>query len=455
MIHNTGLSFRIVALVFLLIGLSGCRQRMPVSEFGSVTDEARTSLNGLGAHQRMWELAGAKCFTPRSLSFRLEKADTIVMVPQTFDPPGLEAREWLEDWLKRSPGRTVIYFGRDFNAETYYLEELIKATSGEEKARLEFELANTRVSELNNRLDSYTESTFCGWFYLDVSKPATEVSKFKGTWANDIDSTSIRWPIRTQLLPPDEDQAGRLPSWLTGKGKLVKPTPPPFVAIQSGKNASGDSDKLISRSNWVIDELDSKEDWDQQFLNLPKNQILLEGKDGEPLVYRLTSSELYGDGQIIIVANGVPMLNGTLVKPQFSQVGERIVELANSPKRVALVAYDDTGIQISSIEEMDSRGLGLEMLVEWPLSAITIPACLAGIILCISLLPILGRPQQVPTESTSDFGLHVDAVGQMMYDSKDQSFAANAVAEYFQTVRNEKPPAWIANELRENKNAKK
>ncbi|MFO0943626.1 MAG: hypothetical protein U0930_23060 [Pirellulales bacterium] len=443
-------------MLVLALVLSGCRQQATTNSFGSVTEEARTSLNGLGVHKRMWELAGAKCFSPRSLSFKLEKADTIVMVPQTFDPPGLEARKWLEDWLKRSPGRTLIYFGRDFNAETYYLEELIKSTSGTEKARLEFELANARTSELNNRLDSYSESTFCGWFYLDASQPCVEVTTFEGLLADEVDSSSLHWPVRTRLLPPHEDQITRLPSWLSGKGKLPKVTPPPFIRFKSGKVTTGDdSDKLITRSNWTNDELETKDDWNDQFNQLPDSEMLLASKDGVPLVYRLTSEERFGDGQIIVVANGIPFLNGTLVKPQFSQVGEQIVELAQSPKRVALVAYDDAGIQISNFEEMDARGLGIEMLVQWPLSAITIPACIAGIILCISLLPILGRPQQLPKASTSDFGMHVDALGQMLYDSRDQSFAAKAVAEYYRTVRNEKPPAWIASELQEKINASK
>ncbi len=438
------------AIVVALFSFTGC-QRPPAKSFGSVTDDARTSLNGLGVHKRMWEQAGAKVFTPKSLSMRLEKADTIVMVPQTFDPPGLEARKWLEEWLKRGTGRTLIYFGRDFNAETLYLEELIQKASGDEKKRLEFELASTRVSELRNRLDSYTESTFCGWFYLDASQASLEVSEFDGQWADDTDVSSLRWPIRTRMLPPSEDQAAQLPSWLSSNKKLPKPTPPPFVAMRTGnsKSSSGQDDKLILRSNWVNDELETKELWEEQFKEIPWSETLLESKDGIPLVYRLTSTSRYGNGQVIIVSNGAPFLNGTLVKPQFSKVGEKIVQLAPSPKRVALVAYDDLGIQISNFEEMDSRGLGIEMLVQWPLSAITIPACIAGIILCISLLPILGRPQQLPSESTSDFGMHVDALGQMMHDTGDRNFAASAIAEYYRTVRSEKPPAWVASVLSE------
>ncbi len=81
-----------------LLGLSGCSSWLPeLVPFGSVNapDQFR-SINGLGVHRRMWESAGVKVLTPLKLSPRLDTVDTIVLVGQSFSPPGRAARDWLE-----------------------------------------------------------------------------------------------------------------------------------------------------------------------------------------------------------------------------------------------------------------------------------------------------------------------------------------------------------------------
>lgn len=444
---STSSSARPSLIVGLLLGLMllpACSSQNS-KEFGAVGSNARTSLNGLGIHKKMWEQAGAKCVTPASLSTRLESVDVIVLVPQTFDPPSLAARQWLEEWLQSEPGRTVIYFGRDFNAELYYLQHLVDSASLADKPLLQLELAKVQVKEIQSRIDASGQSVFCGWFNWDMNQPYRVVSSVDGPWAESLSSADkLDWPIRTRLQPPESEMKNAIPSWLTTpKKKPALPATGPVIPGVNNDDDDDDEDKLVYRSKWEAEEIESVDEWNSLYDDLPESEVLLESSQGDPLVYRLTSSERFGQGQVIVAVNGAPFLNATSVKPAYGKVGAMIVDECPNAKKVALLAYNSSGIQISWIDEIDARGFGLEMLVQWPLSAITIPACILGIVVCISLLPILGRPSELPKRSVNDFGMHIEALGDMIRDTNDEAYARQAVADYFRIVRVEQPPAWL------------
>jgi hypothetical protein len=428
----------------ILLGLicllwSGCASMLPeTTPYGAVSGvDSRRSLNGLAVHRKMWELAGAKCITPQKLSPRLEEnLDVIVLVGQAYGPPGAAARNWLENWLSQAAGRTIIYFGRDFSADVYYRQQTLDQLPPEELDAGELELARVRVREMNQRLRQIPESTFCRWFYLDTSLARRDYDAFQGPWSADLTDAAGSWPVGTTLQTPTRKWLRQKPSWLVNPPttKNLKPAKPPAAADAS--------ETAIQRSRWDIDELQSNETWNAEFRRIANASVLLSGDDGQPLVYRLTSDK-YGDGQILIVANGAPLLNGSLVAPLHRRVGEKLIEECLPAKRVALLAYDETGILISKTPDADSRAAGLEVLTVWPLSAITMPAALLGILTCIVLFPILGRPQSKPARSVSDFGLHISALGRMLFESRDVEYAKGVIAAYYRTVRDEPPPYWL------------
>ncbi|MEZ6081329.1 MAG: hypothetical protein R3C56_38350 [Pirellulaceae bacterium] len=65
------------------------------------------------------------------------------------------------------------------------------------------------------------------------------------------------------------------------------------------------------------------------------------------------------------------------------------------------------------------------------------PAALLGIIALAAWWPILGRPQTLASCSVSDFGLHVEAIGSLMMETRDSTYATQAIQEYFRKVRGE------------------
>lgn len=447
---------RLAVAGLLLLTSAGCSSWLPeMVPFGAVNaPDYNRSLNGLGMHRKMWESAGAKCLTPQKLSPKLNSMDVIVLVGQSHQPPGIAARRWLEQWLGEEEGRSVIYFGRDFNADVYYRTRTLDQLPPTAQMRGKQLLAVRQVRELNQRLRQLPESTFCGWFFLETEQQAVEYREFEGPWAANLDSTQGYWPVQIALLPPDDAAwRNRKPSWL-GQAKSAGASAGKTDAAPTSVDSEDvvesmdeeDADTTVRRSQWEPEELATDAQWAAELNRSANSEILLSGHRDEgnplPLVFRLTSDR-FPESQIIVAANGAPMLNGSLVDRLHQQVGQCIIESCLPASRVALLAYDSGGLLISDAPEADAKAAGLEMLTVWPLSAITMPAALLGVIVCAALLPILGRPQPLRNRSQSDFGLHIEAIGRMLYEARDSAHAQSVIQSYFRKVRGEAPPHWL------------
>ncbi len=432
-------------LLVLLVMLAGCGSVTPELEsFGAVKGvDARRSANGLQVHRKMWESAGVKCLLPSKLSPRLETVDTIVLVGQTFQPPGRAAREWLEEWLSHDKNRTVIYFGRDFNAEVYFRNRTLQAVEMEKQRRARVLVAKAQTAELSQRMQQIGESTFCRWFYYDVSIARDEyvASDLTGPWAQDLSGLEGKWPVGVTLREPSLAWKKKLPSWLQPGAANNG-----FQAVPTIGQLPANSNTDTVFSQWNLQELDSQEAWDEEFEGLLQPETLLATRDGRPLVFSLNSKK-QSSSRILVVANGAPFLNASMVDPLHRNVGARIVESCLPADRVAVLAYGYRGLTISKIPETEKGITGLEVLTAWPLSAVTIPMVALGIVICSVLFRRLGRAQNLPKPSRSDFGLHIETLGQMLHKSGDEVFAVLAVREYFIKVRNENPPAWLEQQL--------
>ena len=295
--------------------------------------------------------------------------------------------------------------------------------------RAKHDLAKTQTQDLNGRIRQVSASTFCRWFYLDTEHSVRDYDQFQGPWASDVQDLRGQWPVRVALQTPTQEWEAQKPSWLR-----------PSSADEDEEPLE---EKSIVRSTWSTEELDSNAQGKAEFKKAMRPKVLLAADDGTPLVFQLTSSRISGS-KIMIAANGAPFLNGSLVDTLHQRVAEKIVEDCLPAEKVALIAYDNqSGLLISQAAETEQIGAGLEMLTVWPLSAITMPAALLGIIVCAVLFPILGRPRELPSRSVTDFGMHVEALGSILQGTRDTGFAKQAIADYFNRVRREKPPFWL------------
>ncbi|MEM8733077.1 MAG: hypothetical protein AAGG44_02575 [Planctomycetota bacterium] len=411
---------------------------MPESEqFGVVKGvEAARSPNGLAVHREMWRTAGAKVLTPQRLSPRLNDMDVLVLVGEVYAPPGRVAREWLDEWLAAEPDRSIIYFGRDFNASTYYREETLGQLTGDELRYGRIELAERQARDLSLRVEAMSEGTFCDWFFIDLSpeRKRYTTNQLSGPWASELNGLTGTWPVGITLREPALGWQDDKPVWLTAPAKTPNPGPPMLFPP--------DEDDVIQQSIWSSEEYATAQEWDEAFEDLPDSRVLLSTDDGRPLIFELTHDAWARNSKVLIVSNGAPILNASLVQPLHRAIGTRIVEHCQPAKRVSLLSYDSYGITISSFAEQETAAAGLEVLTVWPLSAVTMPAAFLGIVVCASLIPILGRAQRLRPRSVTDFGLHIDALGKMFRDSQDERYAKRMIRDYFRKVKSDVPPPW-------------
>jgi hypothetical protein len=426
--------------VMLLPMLSGCSYIPWPETFGEVSGaNATRSLNGMGVHRRMWESTGAKILTPQKLSPRLDSVDTIVLIGRGFQPPGTLARDWLEKWLGKKSGRTVVYFGRDFDASLMYREDTLSRVASQHD-RAQTQLASERATMFVTRKSQIPEDTFCRWFFLRASARPTVHEKFSGPWSSELSGLDGRWPTGVLLEPPNKKLKNKKPSWITGTKTALAP-PRTFVVGADGDQALGD--KEVQRSIWKSDELEDAKAWDAEWELAGEVKVLLSGNDGSPLVHQISHAKFRGS-KIVIVANGAPFLNGSLIHPLQRKIGELVIQECLPAKRVAMIEYNELGLLISNIASGSDTNFGMQMLTVWPLSAITMHAAFLGIIAFVVLLPILGRPQSLAHRSVTDFGLHVEAMGRMMFESRDLLYGLNSIQDYFIKVRRETPPDWLS-----------
>ncbi len=418
--------------------LSGCGGTVFSPTYADTSYPQKNMINGLGAFERICKRSDVRFFDVTRLSPRLDQADCILLVGDTFHPPAKEARDWLEEWLRSKPGRTIIYFGRDFEADIFYRQQTLDQVDASSLYRGQLELA-----DLQSQLDSLmsgeiTRDAFCRWFVLKWDVEPRVVKEFRGPWSDQLPVTDSGWPVRVHLERPVKERA---PSRLS-TAAIVTTTPTPTRNPNVVKRNRGLRRATIARSFWNETDIEAPEVWDAEWRLAPQSQNLLEAADGTPLVMRLTSAN-YPGSQIITLANAAPLMNGSLVESHFRMIATRLVEQIGSGKRLAVLPYDSSGIMISSVEESENNVAGLSVLTTWPMNIIMVHLTLFGIVMCLALFPILGRPRSEGPRTTRDFGMHAQALGQMLSRTRDMTFALRVIAEYTRIVRGESLPAWL------------
>lgn len=262
-------------------------------------------------------------------------------------------RDWLENWLGEASGRTVIYFGRDFDADLLYREQTLADVAPSEQARRTcWHFAGPK--QFAERLEQNPEDIFCRWFMLRTSARPTVHRQFSGEWSQGLQDVPGEWQVRTMLEPPTGDLKSTKPSWLAG---AAKPKLTPIKKLSAGDDAKQEvGDKEVQRSVWVPDEIANDEAWQAEWNAAGESTVLLAGADGEPLIHRITSDDFDGS-QILVVANGVkPFLNGAMVQPLHLCIGELVIEACLPAKRVGLVSYGESGLLISQIDAVSRPG---------------------------------------------------------------------------------------------------
>ena len=333
------------------------------------------SVNGTSVLAEMFKAAGHRVTTVTELSPKLKKYDIIVWAPDDFEPPTSEQRIFLEEWLAGGEGRTLIYIGRDYDAAPAYWKRVQPLARPEIADEVQRELAQAQAKYDTERV-KMPKQQYCRWFTSHREGKRHEVRKLQGPWAKGIDAAQVEIEV---------------------EGKLD-----------------------IPKAKDIVGSDDSK---------LPNDFETLLKSPTEDLVWRVTDDD-FGDGQVIVVANGSFLLNYPLVNHEHRKLAARLIDECGAAGQVAFVESGPGGPDVSNKESDAEAANGLELLKVWPLNAILLHLTMLGIVFCIARSVIFGRPRELPAESRSDFGKHVSALGQLLGRTNDRNYALGRVLHY-------------------------
>ncbi|HTN77775.1 MAG TPA: DUF4350 domain-containing protein [Pirellulaceae bacterium] len=382
-------SFKPFGVLLLALAIGGCsgRETLDTSYGKTGGTPGGRSVNGVSVLASMFKSAGHNVTTTTRFSPRLDSADTIVWVPNDFEPPSEEHRQYLEEWLLQGTGRTVIYIGRDYDAAVAYWLKAAPLAPPEQTAEFDRQRARAITSFGTQRMELPAKDTYARWFKLKAGGVRRNVTTLEGPWAPGIDPKKCEIDVATRFvipttvdLPPNDSQG------------------------------------------------------------LPEFDVLL-ASSGDPLATEVTNYN-WNDGKIIVVTNGSFLLNLPLVNKEHRKLASKLINECTPSGNVAFVESEAGGPPISKKEAEEPAQTGFEMLVVWPLGTILLHAIVCLFMVCICLYPIFGRPRKrqaktVGSESSSsgDFGKHLDALGELLSLTRDHQFATAKVEYYQQHVK--------------------
>ncbi len=360
------------------------------------------SVNGTRVLGEMFAEAGHHVGTWRRLSPRLEDSQVIVWAPDDFEPPDEAHRNYLERWLSRKPGRTLVYIGRDFDAASLYWSKVQPAAPPEQMMEIARRSAEARAD--HDRLQSSTPNEQdCEWFDLRGTKPFRTVKTLSGKWSEGIDAAKTEITLRTRL------------------------------EIPKAANNSNANPKISSEA------ISSDEE------TLTWQSLLTSGDDA--LVTRVVSSE-WPDSQLIVVVNGSFLLNCPLVNHEHRKLAGKLVTACGPNGRVSFLQSTTGGPVIYDEEPALKQATGFESLTTWPLGAIIMHLTALGILACITFFPIFGRPREnsqwghAAGMRNADFGLHLEAIAEMLERDANVPYAREQLQTYRQ--KSKSPPQRIS-----------
>lgn len=376
----------VIGLVLLLIYLAfrSKSDAFPAKYGQRRGSGAAESVNGTAALAALFEQAGHRVHSSTELNRRLDRDQTIVWVPDNFGPPSSEARRFLDEWLQAEPGRTLIYIGRDYDAASEYWRQMLSQVADERYEEYLRRLAHAQ-SEFEARRCEFPQQESCEWFVMKGDLPTRKIPDLDGPWAAGIDATKTDITLAGRLDIPDTAATNAPTS--TGPYSLADN----YVEV----------DVLLQSENDILAHRYRLRYWDQS--------------------------------QVIVVANGSFTLNMGLVNKEHRKLAALLVAECSEPGSVAFLESGPRGLTVNEGPKADVSSHALRIFTVWPISFIFIHFAALGIVYCISVFPIFGRPQHLPGQARSDFGQHIAALGELLRGTKDTEFAEMRIRQY-QTI---------------------
>jgi len=408
---------RVPAALALLAGIAfgGCSRL--VTEYGhSDGYTGETSLNGFAALRSAFRRSGFSDRKITRLSDRVRRADAIVWTPQLWGPIDARAIDWIEAWLAGGD-KTLLYIIPDSGSEVDYWR--VAQNFAPLSQRLEYR--KHEASAINERIAARltrSEIPNCGWFNVVPLTERAVPDPFQGDWKSvlrdggEVVTDAIEIELFVEPLAPLDDSVDQ-----SGASAPAATTTTPRTVAGS----------------WMPTE-SHRSELDLQW------RSRLESGDGKTVVAEITSPS-WKQSRIIVVAGGSWLTNFALTRAPNRQLAERIVRAtvpAESAQRKAVfLSTTWSTVPVSDPQDGIPKATGMEILTVWPISWVTMHGVLIGLVVCLVLFPVFGRPRRVRYTRQGDFGDHLDAVAALMNNTAGTDYAHSRIGEYRQRIHGE------------------
>ena len=362
-----------------------------------VQSKGRFSVNGTAVFANMFESAGHSVRFSTRLDSRVRASDVIIWAPDSFIGPNEREREWFESWIFEGTGKTLIYIGRDYDAELPYWSKVIRTSTGDSKAAAQkkFNQAIMRHEALRQRTPEIQQ---LDWFTIDMTQSnrfVRDLTASDSLWLDGIDTDKCEIAIRGEI-----------------------------------------QHRKFNNSGWHYEDL-----------------ILAENT---PLLFRMGPVG-NKDRSVLVAQNGSFLLNFSLINHEHRKLAGKIIDFCGEDLQVTFVESRQSGPSVGgnpssganpNRPDREQRPGFFNLLMTNPLGLILIHLCIAGLIYCFLRFPIFGRARERFTVSTvvdhkgenrdiRNFGRHIDAVGGLLNKTRDTQHAGMTIQYYDQHVSND------------------
>ncbi len=328
------------------------------------------SVNGTAAIAKMFDLAGHRVAARSALSPSVASADVIVWFPDDFDPPAVDVRRWFEDWLSSGFNRTLVYVGRDYDAEPLYWEKAIERAPEDQRAGMRRRLvaAKVRVAEERTR-HANKDKHEVDWFELTPGNGAEVANSLGGDWSEVVDVSKTEIALNDKLL------------------------------------IYGDDEQLLYTGDSVV-------------------------------AARVTRPH-FGNGQLLVVQNGSFLLNLALVNHEHRRLAAELIDAvewqSGSECDVVFLESDEGGPTVHDNEPRAQPPT--EADYPPPISDMLYHGIVLAIIVTLGSWPIFGRARRLASPPLSDFGQHVESLGDLLRRSHDDGYCRERVEQWLERER--------------------
>ncbi|MFK8113057.1 MAG: hypothetical protein AB8B91_12695 [Rubripirellula sp.] len=402
-------------LILLSLFLTGCRQLS--TEYGKSKGTGNTSLNGFGSLRSAYAEAGFRNRDISRFSDRVMRTDVIVWTPEGMAPIENDVTRWFDRWLRRG-NKTLVYVVPDSGSEAEYWINASKLAPPAQRLEYRKRAARSVNERMQWRMNRVAQQSN-GWFSIEPRQGRSKIQSLSGPWGDEIGSADpvAEAFIEFTITPYDKD----------GKQATTRGT--------NFTNTTGPGPQ-----QWI-----PSGDTTPTSTPVTFQEVLVDG-DSAPIVAEI-QSERWRESRILVVAGGSLLTNYGLTKAMNQKLAAKIIASSTAstkPDPRAGFIYSSSNIPVTERKAGAPTASGMELLTVWPISLITMHGVILGLVICLMLLPIFGRPKRVMEKKHSEFGDHLDAVAALMSRTKSgEQYARGRISEYMKRMCGETSGPWV------------